>query len=245
MRIRVFTFAMGAALLLALAGPSYAAIEKNGVGGAETVECRGQAVQVNGTSQDLTLLGECPDVQVNGMGNTVRIELARKIDVNGMNNKVVWGQGISGAPRVATAGMGNSVRQGAVVAAAQPATSATTSRKGGDSAAVSSGGDTAAVQSGRKASGRSIEVNGDHRTVRVDCGGSDAQIGGNHNEVTLTGECRNVEVSGNHNTVHVDVAAAISAVGNRNSVTWSRGAGVASPRVSNVGTGNTVSRASE
>jgi hypothetical protein len=270
MRTRIGTSTLSAALALALSGLSHAAIEKSGVGGAETIQCHGQAVQVNGMSQDLTLLGECPDVQVNGTGNTVRIELAGTIQVNGTNNKVTWGAGISGRPQIENSGTGNSVRQAAVAGAARSGASASTARRGNESVTISGHGDSVTIDTQHRGRGDSvtiasgtgdsvtiganrstgrrgadINVTGNHRSETFDCGGRDASIDGDHNDITLTGECGSVSVDGNHNSVSVEAVAAVSANGNHNNVTWSRGVGGRSPRISNLGNRNSVTRAGE
>jgi hypothetical protein len=293
MRTRVWTFALGAVLTLALAGLSHAGIERSGVGRVETIECQGQAVEVSGTSHDLTLLGECPHVEVNGVGNTVRVELARHIEVSGINNKVIWSQGISGRPQIEQSGVNNIVRQGSVAGAKRFRTGTATSGLGGESVSISGGGDSVTIGTQRKGGGGSVTIesgtgdsvtidtsrrgggdsvtiasgtgesltvgtshraaaqldsvviNDNERTQRIDCTSGDVTVNGNLNTLTLVGECQDVGVNGNGNVLRIEAAAAISTLGNENSVTWSRGVGAASPRISNSGTRNSISRRSE
>jgi hypothetical protein len=69
-------------------------------------------VQVNGSGHDLTVTGECESVEVNGAGNTVRVEAAGVLKVSGMSNSVTWKRGIGTAkPKVSRSGLNNSVRQ--------------------------------------------------------------------------------------------------------------------------------------
>jgi hypothetical protein len=292
MRIRTWTPYLILAMALALPSVGQATITKNNVGGTERVQCRGEDVQVNGSSAELILLGECPDVQVNGMSNTVKIELAKNIQVNGMSNKVIWEQSLVGAkPRIQTSGVGNSVRQGTVTGHAARVESG-----GGDHAAViesdsgsvtlgtkrgkgtitaeSSDAGTVVLEGGRhgesgkitaqtegesvtlsegsivgrttgRSGGAKIVISDNRLTKTIECAGRDVSIDGNLNALSFLGECGSVEVSGNGNVVRIEAAAAIETLGNRNTVTWERGLAGKNPAVSNLGTGNSISRMSE
>ena len=100
-----------------LSAASEAGIERDVVGGKETIECGGQSVEINGASSDLTLLGDCPHVEVDGSSNTVHIEQARHIEISGMGNTVIWERGANGRrPSIETSGLGNTARQGRVTA---------------------------------------------------------------------------------------------------------------------------------
>ena len=67
-------------------------------------------VQLNGTSNNLTVKGKCEKIEISGMGNSVQIETVSAIEVSGMNNKVTYKNGSgSQAPRIEQSGMGNSV----------------------------------------------------------------------------------------------------------------------------------------
>jgi hypothetical protein len=231
-------------LALALPGTSRAGIERNAAGGVETIDCKGESVEVNGAANDLTLLGDCPHVEVYGAGNTVRIEQARKIEVAGFANKVVWERGPNGGlPSIENAGVSNSVRQGPVAGSRRRG-----SRTASTAEAATSGPDSEPVPSeARRQSARetAVVIDDNAKTETIDCAGNDVTVDGNLNKLSLTGECRNVDVNGNGNVVGVEAAVAISLLGNRNTVTWRRGVAGKDPRVSNLGNGNTVSRASE
>jgi hypothetical protein len=225
-----------ATLALTLPGVSRADIKRNGAGAVETIECRGESVQVSGAANDLTLLGDCPLVEVYGAGNTVRIEQARKIEVAGFDNEVVWQRGPGGRqPDVESRGASNSVRQGQVRSATAPA-----AETGAGSSQPEASGTQ--LQRARKTA---VLISDDGRTETIECAGNDVTIDGNLNKITLTGECRSVDVNGNGNAVQVAAAAAISSLGDGNTVTWYRGVAGKDPRVSNLGNGNSVSRASE
>jgi hypothetical protein len=249
MRIRVWTFVLGAVAALALAAPSRAAIERTGSGIVETIGCNGESVEIGGASNDLTLLGDCPHVEIAGTGNNVRIARAKHIEVGGVNNKVTWAEGISGRPHVESVGLGNSVTQAPLPAAKRSGAAAKGASVNGQSVAVA--GDEPAPAGTRRGTrtersgGPSISVAGNNRTETVDCGGRDVDVSGNHNDLTLKGECGTVSVPGNYNTLSIDAAAAISTPGNFNKVTWSSGVGGKAPRISNVGVRNSVSQQPE
>jgi hypothetical protein len=81
------------------------------------------------------------------------------------------------------------------------------------------------------------------RTVAYACTpGASVSLAGNGNKVTLRGDCGGVNVAGNDNTLTIEGVRTISVAGNRNTVTWQRGAGRDPPRVDNTGNGNRISR---
>jgi hypothetical protein len=83
----------------------------DGLGGKQTFACaRGQAIEVNGMGQQVTLTGECGKVTVAGTDNEVQLEAASAISVSGVNNQVTWRRGVSGkAPSIARSGLRNKV----------------------------------------------------------------------------------------------------------------------------------------
>ena len=86
-----------------------------------------------------------------------------------------------------------------------------------------------------------IDKNNLNRTI--DCAGGSVTVDGNGNVLVLKGDCSALKVNGNDNTVTAEGVAEISTMGNRNKVTWRRGAGGRPPRISNPGTGNTIKHA--
>jgi hypothetical protein len=94
------------------------------------------------------------------------------------------------------------------------------------------------------AGGTAHTVVDNNHTTSIACKtGDSAEIAGNGNKVTVTGECANVRVTGNSNTVSIDAAESIDVLGNKNTVTWKRGLGGKDAAVSNPGTDNKVARA--
>jgi len=100
-----------------------------------------------------------------------------------------------------------------------------------------------------------------HETVTVDCAKDpNVSIAGNHETVTLTGVCKSVmiagnsakvtgsatsfSIAGNKNTVDIDGADTISITGNDNTVSYKKAADAKkkAPKVSNLGTKNTVKK---
>lgn len=91
-------------------GDAGESLSLKGVGETKTVACNGRKIMINGTKNDYTLTGECPRVLVNGASQTVSIEKAGTINVNGANNAVKYSEGIGGkTPRISKAGVNNSV----------------------------------------------------------------------------------------------------------------------------------------
>ena len=86
-----------------------------------------------------------------------------------------------------------------------------------------------------------IDKNNQKRTI--DCAGGSVTVSGNENTLVLNGDCSSLKISGNDNTVTAEGVAEIATWGNRNKVTWTRGAGGHPPKISNPGTGNTIKRA--
>ncbi len=237
MQTRYWTTIVGTALAFALSSVSEAGIERNLAGGRETIECGGQSVELNVASSDVTLLGSCPHVEVNGSSNTVRIEQARLIEITGTGNTVIWERGPNGKrPSIDDSGLGNTAREGKVAAGGVASAGAgqPTTRQAPDRPAAS-----------RLAGDSAIAILDNGRTETIACRGKDVTVDGNDNDLTLTGECGRVEVSGDANVVRVEVAAAIFALGDRNKVTWARGIGGKAPKVTSLGSGNDISRISE
>ncbi|MCA9521883.1 MAG: DUF3060 domain-containing protein [Myxococcales bacterium] len=87
----------------------------------------------------------------------------------------------------------------------------------------------------------SLVVEGNHKAIRRACNGSTTiTILGNHNVLTLTGDCALVQVDGNHNVVKIEGVKRLNVRGNHNMVNWKRGVGGQKALVSNLGTANKV-----
>ena len=83
-----------------------------------------------------------------------------------------------------------------------------------------------------------VDKNDQKRTI--DCAGGSVTVAGNDNVLVLNGDCTTLKISGNDNTVTAEGVAEIATWGNRNKVTWTRGAGGHPPKISNPGTGNSI-----
>lgn len=76
----------------------------------QTYECNGQDVVVNGANNALSFTGECDKVTVNGKGNVVHLEAAKRITANGTENTVTWKRGADKRdPKVGIFGKRNKV----------------------------------------------------------------------------------------------------------------------------------------
>jgi hypothetical protein len=217
-------------------------VQSSGV--TRTIECKGRSVQIDGSSNDITLLGDCPSVVVNGTGQDVKVERAGSIRVAGVGNTVVWGEALEGnRPRVRSAGINNSVRQGTVgseramkAEGEREEEEAPPSHQGGSQ--VTMGG--MSVQAGATDAGESIAISRNGLTKTITCDHAEVDVSGNMNTISVRGECDKVVVSGNHNVLKIETVAAISTPGNFNDVVWEEGVGDRQPRISNIGTKNSI-----
>ena len=80
------------------------------------------------------------------------------------------------------------------------------------------------------------------RTQTIEAEGRDVSITGSHNKITVTGKCHELTVNGDHNEVTTASVVSISTPGNHNHVTYTQAADGESVQVTNVGTGNEVSK---
>lgn len=74
------------------------------------------------------------------------------------------------------------------------------------------------------------------------CAGRDVIVDGEGVVAELSGSCGKLTVKGTGNTVTVEKVAAITVSGTANVVTWGSATGGGEPKVTNSGTGNTVTR---
>ncbi len=87
-------------------------IERSGAGGDETIDCRGRAFKLDGASNHFVLLGECPELSIEGAGNVVDVERVGTIRINGAGNKIFWGEALVGRiPDNFNEGAGNEIVQ--------------------------------------------------------------------------------------------------------------------------------------
>jgi hypothetical protein len=236
-----------------------------------TVTCT-ERVRVGGLKNQITLIGSCPDVTVEGSSNTVTIAALGSLTLAGSNNKVIWADGIGGrAPRIDRSGTNNTVERKAGMTSrleeAPPPEQA-----GNAGAAVLVGRDKARVvtpgvvvdaekkgavppasREGRRGDGprgagpaRSAAptmVFADNREEKtVACDGHAVEVLGNRNVLTITGTCASVRITGNHNEVTVDRVRWIATPGNENTVLYRDLADEEPPRISNTGRDNRIRR---
>jgi hypothetical protein len=244
-------------------GPSLAAsdivINDNRV--RDTFDCTGGDVVLNGSQAELTLVGECESLVVNGDNNRVAVEAVGSIHALGSNNEVTWASGLgSKPPRVTNLGRGNSVGPGGVGGAAGAKTGGAAAT--GSGAVISKEGGRKSVQLpgisitkdssgrrevsvGRTGTGVSDQIVVIDNRVRetFECEGADVIVNGNDGEITLDGECEDVVVNGSGNRVSVDAAVSITTNGDRNEIRWVEGVGGSRPAITNNGHGNDVQRA--
>lgn len=105
--------ATGAALFacVAVMTPAHAQAVLEGSGEHSTLDCAGGKASVTGTDNQVTVEGACTHLTVEGSGNVVTAQMAAQstIKVEGISNKVSWRTPGKTAPKVSSAGVGNSV----------------------------------------------------------------------------------------------------------------------------------------
>jgi hypothetical protein len=91
--------------------------------------------------------------------------------------------------------------------------------------------------------GAAIAVDGDenHLSLR-NC--SKVMVNGNENDLRLEENCPALSIPGNDNVVAAGKVETISILGNENTVTWTSDSPGRKPSISNLGSGNSVSRTS-
>ena len=87
-----------------------------------------------------------------------------------------------------------------------------------------------------------LAFNENRRVQTVEANGRDVVVNGNRNEITLRGRCRTLTVNGNGNRVTAEIVAVVAVPGNQNQVVWRESAQGEQPRITNLGSGNTVIR---
>jgi hypothetical protein len=87
-------------------------IERSQTGAEETIDCQGRAFKVEGTDNHFTLLGECPELLIDGTGNVIMVERVGTIRVKGVDNKIFWSEALGGrTPENFIEGVDNKVTQ--------------------------------------------------------------------------------------------------------------------------------------
>ncbi|WP_311268179.1 DUF3060 domain-containing protein [Sphingobium sp. WCS2017Hpa-17] len=91
--------------------PAHAQAVLEGSGENSTLDCAGGRASVTGTNNQVTVEGACTHLTVEGSGNVVTAQMAAQstIKVEGISNKVNWRTPGKTAPKISSAGVGNSV----------------------------------------------------------------------------------------------------------------------------------------
>jgi hypothetical protein len=113
MKLRTSVLACAFALL---ALPTLAAADDHAInnsGQSLELACgEGGKVAVNGSTNEITITGNCSKLAVNGSMNDIDVEAVDKIAINGSGNSVGWTRGWKlKAPKVAKRGRNNKVVQ--------------------------------------------------------------------------------------------------------------------------------------
>ncbi|TSA87518.1 DUF3060 domain-containing protein [Deinococcus detaillensis] len=88
-----------------------------------TLRCNGGNLNLRGSGQRLTILGNCAAVNITGSRNVLSVERVGQISIQGSGNRVTWKAALSGAkPLLRVSGTGNTVLSTArpIAAPAQP-----------------------------------------------------------------------------------------------------------------------------
>jgi Protein of unknown function (DUF3060) len=81
----------------------------SGIGGDETIACNDGDLTVTGKGHTLTVTGHCAHIEINAMSTHVTVDSVDEINVEGMDNVVIYH---FGSPQVNRQGLNNSVEQG-------------------------------------------------------------------------------------------------------------------------------------
>ena len=97
---------------------------------------------------------------------------------------------------------------------------------------------TPTTTGGSSGGGGALSIEDSAQTRTIDCAGRNVALNGSSNKLTFTGTCGTVAINGSKNELTLANVSQISVNGSLNKVTYSAG----DPKISNNGTGNTVSR---
>lgn len=261
-----FRFSVTAAVLL-LAATAEAQMRLNASNQTQTIDCKGGSVEVLGSANRLTLVGECRAVEVTGSDNVVTVEAVERIALSGERNRVAWRRVLGDRlePRVSTLGGGNRVVKAAdepvkagtagtpgtsapatapARRAAAPAKAAPKAPAAEPAAPAARAAEKRALSSAWSVEGNTLRLAGNSHRETIDCEGRGVVILGNSNRVVLRGECASVSVPGTSNVVEVDSVARIQVQGNNNEIAWTRAGGDArEPRIEDFGRKNVIRQA--
>ncbi|MFO0723827.1 MAG: DUF3060 domain-containing protein [Myxococcota bacterium] len=91
--------------------------------------------------------------------------------------------------------------------------------------------------------GNKIQISGTEKVIAQKCtAGVEVYVSGNHNLVTISGECKLVNVSGLENNVRLEAAQQIVLSGKDNAVSYKRGIKTADPEIITAGIGNKATK---
>ncbi len=236
----------------------------------KTYDCRGGALTVEGGSNVLTLRN-CSRLIVNGGDNTIDAGVVDAIEGAGADNKITWSETPDGRrPRITIGGEGNVIvskpaAAGAVVTSPAPSgadpgpaptgrvtVSGSQVKVQGTDGSVTVGADgTITLKEGSTGSSGSssgqaagaagkIRIDKDGLKEVYDCRGKSALVNGDRNELSFR-NCNQISLNGHANVVAVRAAQSVVINGDDNTLTWEPADDGSRPRITDNGTGNTVS----
>lgn len=211
----------------------------------QSLDCKGQALLVLGSRNQLTLSGQCSKVEINGSDNVVTVDTIDEIEVVGQRNRVSWQRTIGDrrSPRVSTVGPGNEITQ---LTVAKPATKPVAPNAAADPPKAASAPMAPAARATLSRAwvvdGSTLRLPGNGQRESIDCDGHDLIILGNSNTVTARGHCASISVPGTSNTVAAESVSRIRSEGDNNQFTWRRLHDGREPQVTLLGSKNTVNK---
>lgn len=186
----------------------------NGSGQTQDLDCAGGDALVNGSSNRVSVHGECHSLRVNGSDNVIEIELTAgaPVAIAGNSNHVLYaatGGGVG--PSVSTQGTGNQID-----ANDQPQTATL----GGTLPTSSPKPPTLLLAPAGPTTG-AVVLDGSGQTQTADCNGRDVLIHGSSSQFTLTGGCRSISVQGRADHIQAQLQPGARVAIGGNSVTLS------------------------
>lgn len=231
----------------------------------KTYDCRGGSATVEGGFNVLTFRN-CAEIIIDGGDNTIDAGVVGAIKVAGADNRITWTESADGRrPRITNGGLGNviSSRPAAAGAARRsapstpaPATAATdrvtisgdgvkVQGEGGTVTVGTAGGGTITIKDdsagGRATTVRAgrLRIDDDGGKASHDCRGESATVNGDRNDLSFR-NCDQVTVNGDANTVAVRAVRTLIVNGGDNKVSWEPAPDGSRPRITDNGSGNTV-----
>lgn len=86
---------IAAIFFLGLGQIAFSQISIDGTNQTQTIDCKGDRVEVAGSGHDITLKGNCGKVVLQGVNNTVKVDGLLSVELAGSGNKLYYSKALS------------------------------------------------------------------------------------------------------------------------------------------------------